>query len=147
MKERILHFGIDKSCLNDLDLIILMKKDVMTRKIVGVFEICKTSETKNNLFNSIFKYNPESNKWLLTKSLYETNVILDVKRYEVLSKGNFLLFIRLYYEIFLFLLKIKKIENFELIDFFHQISYYSLKSIGSLKHFWNIWKKNRSLNF
>ncbi len=147
MNRFIYHFGIDKSCLNDLDLIILMKKDVMTRKIVGVFEICKTSETKNKLFNSIFKYNPESNKWLLTKSLYETNVILDVKRYENLSKGNFLLFIRLYYEIFLFLLKIKKIENFELIDFFHQISYYSQKSVGSLKHFWNNWKKNRSLNF
>jgi len=141
------HFKIDKSCLNDLDLIILMKKNNYERKVVGVYEIMKSSNLKNNLFNSIFEYNPQSNNWIITKSLYDTNVLSDIKKYEDLPKANFELLIEIYQEIFDFFLKVNKIKNFELIEFFHKISYYSLSSIESLKLFWNRWRKNRSLNF
>ena len=74
-------------------------------------------------------------------------MILDIKKYEDLTKENFLSLIKVYNEIFEFLLKSDKIENIELIEFFHKISYYSAISLDSLKQFWNIWKKNRSLNF
>ena len=124
-----------------------MKKKYNERKVVGIFEISKSLESKNKLFNSIFEYNPQTNKWVLTKSLYETNMILDIKKYEDLTKENFLSLIKVYNEIFEFLLKSDKIENIELIEFFHKISYYSAISLDSLKQFWNIWKKNRSLNF
>jgi len=146
MNRFLYHFKIDVSCLNDLDLIILMKKDINKRKIVGIFEVCKSIDARSKLYDSIFEYNPESNKWVLTKSLYDTNVTVDIKKYEVLPKENFFLFIKIYSEIFEFLLKIKKIENVSLVDFFHQISYFSLKSFESLELFWNNWKKNRSLN-
>ena len=147
MNRFLYHFKINKSCLNDLDIIILMKKKYNERKVVGIFEISKSLESKNKLFNSIFEYNPQTNKWVLTKSLYETNMILDIKKYEDLTKENFLSLIKVYNEIFEFLLKSDKIENIELIEFFHKISYYSAISLDSLKQFWNIWKKNRSLNF
>jgi len=143
----IYHFKINRTCLNDLDLIILMKKNFNERKVVGVFEVCKSPDNQNKLYNSIFEYNPETKKWLLTKSLSETNVILESKKYENLSNERFLGFIKIYNEIFEFLLRINKIENLKLIDFFHKISYSSLTSIESLKNFWHDWKKNRSLNF
>lgn len=143
----IYHFKINKSCLNDLDLIILMKKKKNERKVVGVYEISKTFNSENNLFNSIFEYNPTSNNWILIKSLYDTHVLSDIKNYEDLPKANFEILIEIYQEIFDFFFRTNKVKNFELIEFFHKISYYSLKSIDSLKQFWNRWKKNRSLNF
>ncbi|MFX1596842.1 MAG: ATPase, T2SS/T4P/T4SS family, partial [Promethearchaeota archaeon] len=143
----IYHFGINHSCLNDLDLIILMKKIFNERKVVGIFEISKAQNTKNKQFNSIFEFNPETQKWLLTQPLSETNIIFDLKKYEDLTDENFLRFIEIYKEIFEFHLKIKEIHNHELIDFFHKVSYYSLRSVDKLTQFWNKWKKNRSLNF
>ena len=146
MNRFLYHFKIDKSCLNDLDLIILMKKDINKRKIVGIFEVCESTNVINKLYNSIFEYNPETNKWILAKSLYDTNVISDIKRYEILTKDNFFLFIKIYSDIFEFLIKIRKIHKIDLVDFFHQVSYFSLKSFESLTLFWNNWKKNRGLN-
>jgi len=147
MNRFLYHFKIDRSCLNDLDIIVLMKKKYNERKVIGIFEINKSHEPINKLFNTIFEYNPQTNKWVLTKSLYDTNMILDIKKYEDLSKEKFLSFIKIYNDIFNFLLKSDKIENIELIEFFHKVSYYSIISFESLKQFWNIWKKNRTLNF
>ncbi|MFW9988863.1 MAG: ATPase, T2SS/T4P/T4SS family [Candidatus Odinarchaeota archaeon] len=146
MNRFLYHFSIDASCLNDLDLIILMKKDFNRRKVVGVFEVCKSINKNNKLYDSIFKYDPENDNWVLWKSLYDTNVILDIKKYEVLSKESFFLFMKIYCEIFEYLQKTKRIENSTLVSFFHQISYFSLKSYNCLETFWNNWKKNRSLN-
>ncbi|MFX1387798.1 MAG: ATPase, T2SS/T4P/T4SS family [Promethearchaeota archaeon] len=147
MNRFIYHFKINKSCLNDLDLIILMKKKFNERKAVGIYEICKSLDEKDNLFNSIIEYNPQTNNWVLTKSLYETNVITEIKKYEALTKENFLSVVEVYNEVFEFLLKTNKINNTELIEFFHKLSYNSLISINSLEKFWIKWKKNRSLNF
>ena len=147
MNRFIHHFNINRSCLNDLDLIIMMKKNYNERKVVGIFEISKTFNSDNKLFNSIFEYDPHIKKWVLMKSLYETNVILDIKKYEDIKKEDFYLYIEIYNEIFEFLLETTKINNLELIEFFHKISYYSSNSIALLKQFWQNWKKNRSLNF
>jgi type IV secretory pathway ATPase VirB11/archaellum biosynthesis ATPase len=143
----IYHFKINRSCLNDLDLIILMKKDFNERKVVGMYEIRKSPDNQNKNYNSIFEYDPGTKKWLLSKSFYETNVILELKKYENLSNERLSEYINIYNEIFDFFLKINRIDNFELIDFFHKISYHSVTSIKSLKDFWNNWKNNRSLNF
>ncbi len=146
MNRFLFHFKINMSCLSDLDLIVLMKKQLNERRVVGVFEICRSPNTNNSLYRTIFEYNPETYKWLLTKSIYETGVISDLTKYETLSKEKFLLYIKTFNEIFEFLLKNKKLSNFELVDLFHKISYNSLRSIGKIKQFWNKWKKNRSLN-
>jgi type IV secretory pathway ATPase VirB11/archaellum biosynthesis ATPase len=142
MNRFIYHFKINKSCLNDLDLLILMKKDKNDRRIVGIFEI---NSNENKLYNPIFEFNPETDRWLLLKSLYETNVIQDLKAYEELTKESFLKYINIFSEIFEYLLEVNKIDNYELISFFHKISYHSSDSIESLVNFWKNWKKNRTL--
>ncbi len=141
------HFKIDQSCLNDLDLIILMKKNFNERKVIGVFEVFRNIDVNNKFYYPLFKYNPESQKWALFKSLYETNVITELTDYENLPEDKFSSFINIYIEIFEFISKVDRIDNIELIDFFHKISYHSFKSIKSLVCYWNEWKKNRSLNF
>jgi len=124
-----------------------MKKKNNERRVVGIYEICKSFDQQDKLFDSIIEFNPQTNNWVITKSLYETNAILEIKKYEALSKDKFLLLIEIYNEIFELLLKTNKINNTELIEFFHKISYNSLSSIDSLKQFWYFWKKNRGLNF
>ncbi len=140
------HFNINSSCLNDLDLVILMKKLGNERKIMGLYEIYKSYTSEGTLFHSIFEYDPKMTDWDLTRMLYETNVIQDIKKYEDLTEQRFMLNIEIYKEIFEYLLKLVKIDNMDLIDFFHKVSYYTSRSLIELKKFWNHWKKNRSLN-
>ncbi|MFW9818814.1 MAG: ATPase, T2SS/T4P/T4SS family [Candidatus Thorarchaeota archaeon] len=147
MNRFLYHFKINKSCLNDLDILILMKKIKNNRKVVGIFEINKSLESKEKLFNSIFEYNPQTNNWVLLKSLSKTSMFLEIIKYENLTEEKYLALIKIYNEIFDFLSNSEKIANIELIDFFHKIGYYSKISLDSLKQFWNIWKKNRGLNF
>ncbi|MFX1241674.1 MAG: ATPase, T2SS/T4P/T4SS family [Promethearchaeota archaeon] len=147
MNRFLYHFKINKSCLNDLDILILMKKKNNDRKVVGIFEINKSLESNEKLFNSIFEYNPQTDKWVLLKSLSKTNMFLEIIKYDNLTEEKFLALIKVYNEIFEFLSISEKITNIELINFFHKIAYYSKISLNSLKHFWNLWKKNRGLNF
>ncbi len=141
------HFKIDRSCLNDLDLIVLMKKDFNKRKVIGVFEVYRSTDVTNKIYYPLFKYNPENQKWVLTKSLYETNAIKELINYENLPEDKFSSLIKTYNEIFEFISKVDRIDNIELIEFFHKISYHSFISLKSLVSYWKEWKKNRSLNF
>ena len=140
------HFKINKSCLNDLDLIILMKKDGNQRKIISISEIGDNLKIEK-LYNNIFQYNPESKKWNLLNPLFETKIVNELRRYEDLSRENFLFIIKIYNDIFTFISKINKVDNYKLINFFHRISYNSFQSYDILENFWNNWKKNRGLNF
>ncbi|MFX1574417.1 MAG: ATPase, T2SS/T4P/T4SS family [Promethearchaeota archaeon] len=140
------HFKINKSCLYDLDLIILMKKDFNRRRIVSLVEIDKINYKDDKYYSSIFQYSPKFKNWKLLKNLFNTSIISELRKYEDLSENKFNLYINIYYDIFEFLSKIHKIENNELIELFHRISYYSSKSIESLIYFWDCWKKTRSLN-
>ena len=74
-------------CLNDMDLIILMKKEDNERRIMGVFEIFRDNEEPNKLYTPIFKYNPESQKWDIMKPLYDTNAINELRTFENLPKA------------------------------------------------------------
>ena len=140
------HFKISKSCLNDLDLIVLMKKDGNQRKIISISEIGNNLEI-GKLYNNIFQYNPESKKWNLLNPLFETKIVNELRRYEDLSRENFSLLIKIYNDIFTFISKINKVDNYKLITFFHRIAYNSSQSYDILKNFWINWKKNRGLNF
>ncbi|MFX1257794.1 MAG: ATPase, T2SS/T4P/T4SS family [Promethearchaeota archaeon] len=140
------HFKINISCLNDLDLLILLKKDFYKRRVVSISEINLNNHENNNYCQTIFKYNPELKNWDNLIPLYETNTIQKLKKFENLDKKKFKYIINIYLDIFEFLSKIKKITNMNLVNLFHKISYYSMSSINLLEDFWNRWKKNRSLN-
>jgi len=141
------HFKIDPLCLNDLDLMILMKKDQNERRVIGIFEICKNSGKNKALYDSLFIFRPELQNWINSKPLYKSNVIQELLDYEDLPEEKFNTFMKIYINIFEFLLKQSRLTNHELIEFFHKISYYSSRSIELLLQYWNMWKKNRSLNF
>lgn len=139
------HFKINKSCLNDLDIIILMKKDANQRKIISISEIGSNLK-KDKLYNNLFQYNPESKKWNLVNPLFETKIINELRRYEDLSRENFSFLIKIYNEIFTYISKANKVDNYKLINFFDRISYNSFQSNDALENFWYNWKNNRGLN-
>ena len=141
----LFHFRIEKSCLNDLDLIILMKKNSNERRIVTLAEIIFDEDDDKTRYNVIFQYNPESKKWDQPLSLYDTRSIQDLRLYEDISQDQFISFIKIYEEIFIYLSKTQKLRNNNLVDLFHQIAFHSLKSYESIENFWDNWKKNRSL--
>lgn len=140
------HFKINKSCLSDLDLIVLMKKEFNERRVVSVSEINFNKIKDKDTHDLIFAYNPSQKKWDLQKPLYETKVITELCKYENLSKEKFISILNIYTNIFSIISKIDKLDKIELIDLFHKISYISSKSINSLNQFWSDWKKTRSLN-
>ncbi|MFX0080131.1 MAG: ATPase, T2SS/T4P/T4SS family [Candidatus Hodarchaeota archaeon] len=139
------HFNINESCLSDLDLLILMKKEFNKRRIFSISEIKKNTSKGNSFCSIIFKYDPLSKDWKLLKSLYETEVLTEIIEYENLSKEKFTSFMKVYNEIFEFISSIKRLDNTKLINLFHRISYYSFISIESLNQFWNNWKNKRAL--
>ncbi|MFX1315129.1 MAG: ATPase, T2SS/T4P/T4SS family [Promethearchaeota archaeon] len=141
------HFKISKSCLNDLDLVILMNKDYNKRKIISIFEFGNNNLGIEKLYNKIFQYDPELNKWDLLVPLFETEIINELRKYEDLNKEKFSYIIKIYNNIFTSLLEIKKIDHHELVEFFHKLAFYSFQSYDLLENFWNNWKKNRCLNF
>lgn len=132
------HFKINESCLNDLNLIVLMKKNNNNRRIFSISEIVLQD---NKYYDQIFQYNPYSQKWNILKTLYKTKIIEEIKKYEDLSEEKFNSIINIYQNIFNFLENNQKIKNSELVNLFHNISYYSNESLDSLKKFWNNWKK------
>jgi hypothetical protein len=139
------HFKIAEPCLFDLDLLIFMKKDKNKRRVHSIAEINKEGFKEKNYFDSIFIFNPFSKTWKLSKPLFETKTLIDIKRYEDLNIKRFNAYIEIYNEIFSVLSKIEPLDNFELIDLFHKISYHSCISIDSLIQFWVEWKKRRDL--
>ncbi|MHA1190719.1 MAG: ATPase, T2SS/T4P/T4SS family [Promethearchaeota archaeon] len=145
LNRLLYHFGIDRSCLNDLGLIILMKKHQHQRKIVSVSEINKKS-LQEEIVDSIFTYNPQSDQWEREIRTYETLTILNIKRFENLNKEKYHFFIKIYEEIFQYLKSNDKISNMALVQLFDAISYFSFKTAFQLEDLWNNWKKTRNLN-
>ncbi|MHA2282949.1 MAG: ATPase, T2SS/T4P/T4SS family [Promethearchaeota archaeon] len=146
MNRFLHHFDINESCLNDLDLIILMKKEQYKRRILSISEVNKGHKKSDEYYDSIFNYDPLSKTWKLSKPLYETGIIIEFKKNENLPKEYFMSIIKIYKEIFEFLSEINLLDKFELIELFHKISYHSFISIDSLNQFWIEWKKKRDLN-
>jgi Flp pilus assembly CpaF family ATPase len=137
------HFSIDSVCLNDMDIIILMKKDFGKRRVISLNEINLHRYKEDKYYAPIFKFNPKIQIWDELVSIYNTNIISELKQYEDLNDKLFDLFFGLYEEIFLFLFNSKKMEVTRLVSFFHKLSYFSRLSYDSLEDFWL--KEKRSL--
>jgi len=115
-----------------------MKKINNKRRIVSISEVVLEDK---KYYDEIFHYNPLSKKWDLLKNLYKTKIVDDIKKYEDLTEARFNTIIDIYQNIFNFLLNNKKINNIDLVNLFHHISYYSNEPLVSLNKFWNNWKK------
>ena len=133
-------FNIDSSCLNDLDLIVLMKKSYFKRRMISISEINPENVIISKKHEFVINYNPENQKWMLMKSLYNTNVIQKIRKFEDLNEDKFNSIMEIYIDVFQHLLKIPRIENHEIVTFFHTLSYFSFKSVHQLRDFWKRWK-------
>ncbi|MFX1287004.1 MAG: ATPase, T2SS/T4P/T4SS family [Promethearchaeota archaeon] len=140
------HFKIDKSCLRDLGLIILMKKNREKRFIESIAEINENLNDNYRVYNNIFKYDPHLKKWDVLRDLYNSNIVNKLRKYEDIHKEKFEILFNLYRDIFSTLQTIEKLEVTELIKLFDRISYQSFNSIETLRLFWDNWKKSCSLN-
>jgi len=131
------HFKINRSCLSDLDIIILMKKDNNIRRIHSIVEIDKNNLNSNNPYIEIFKYNSQNNNWIQLIPLINTNVINSIRDYHYIDSKKFELIFSLYIKIFKTLREIsKKIPCDDLTQLFHKISFYSLYQPNLLYKFW-----------
>jgi type IV secretory pathway ATPase VirB11/archaellum biosynthesis ATPase len=142
----VYHFNIDKSCLKDLGLIILMKKNREKRYIDSIIEISEDLNDSSKPYKNLFKYNPHLKKWDTLHNLDESNIIKILRKYEDLQKEKFDNFFYLYRDVFDTLQKIEKLEITKLIDILDRISYQSFTSIETLRLFWENWKNSCSLN-
>ncbi|MFO8019343.1 MAG: ATPase, T2SS/T4P/T4SS family [Promethearchaeia archaeon] len=140
----LFHFGIDKFCLEDLDLIILMKNKNNKRFITEIAEIEDIELNDKIRIRKIFQYNPASNGWIIS-DLYNSKIIQSIRKYENLPTYLFKKYISLFCEIFSFLKKKERLTNSTLVDLFHKLSFHSANGAGhrlnKLQDFWHQWKK------
>lgn len=85
----LIHYGIDKSCINDLGLIIQMKKIGNYRKILKISEI--TYEIiKNSIdIHNFFEYEPENNCWKKDFNVLDSNIIKNLRQFISISEKKF----------------------------------------------------------
>ena len=145
--NRILHhFKIHISCLRDLGLIVFMKKNREKRFIDSILEINHNIEDKKNIYQTLFKFNPQKKNWANLISLFNSNIICKLRKYEDIGKEKFQVLFNLYKDMFNTLQKIDRLSINELIKFFDQVSFYSSDNLENLCLFWENWKNSCSLN-
>ncbi len=136
--NRILfHFNINKTCLNDLGIIILMKKALNQRRIVTIAEIDENSKDMSKLYREIFIYNSGNEEWDLKFPLIESETILKIKKFTSLCNEDINKFIEVYTEIFTYLKSYKTLETSQFVKLFHKITDLSQISLDLLTDFWN----------
>ncbi|MHA1507076.1 MAG: ATPase, T2SS/T4P/T4SS family [Promethearchaeota archaeon] len=140
------HFKIHVSCLSDLGLLILMKKNRQRRIIASIVEMKNKIVKTNEFYTTLFKFEPHLKNWSVLKSLYASNLIEQIRKNEELSQDKFQILFELYHDVFKTLLQIDKLELYKLIKLFDQLSYYSLTNVETLCVFWENWKNSCSLN-
>jgi len=140
------HFKIHFSCLNDLGLIILMKKNRQRRIIASIVEMKKDIVEANEFYTTLFNFEPHLKNWSVFDSLYASNLVEQIRKSEDLSQDKFQALFELYQDVFKTLSQIDKLEIHKLIKLFDQLSFYSLKNVETLCVFWENWKNSCSLN-
>jgi len=140
------HFKIHVSCLSDLGLLILMKKNRQRRIIASIVEMKNKIVKTNEFYTTLFKFEPHLKNWSVLKSLYSSNLIEQIRKHEELSQDKFQILFELYHDVFKTLLQIDKLDLYKLIKLFDQLSYYSLTNVETLCVFWENWKNSCSLN-
>jgi type IV secretory pathway ATPase VirB11/archaellum biosynthesis ATPase len=140
------HFKINISCLSDLGLLILMKKNRKSRIIASIVEMKNNIVEANKIYNTLFKFDPHLKNWNAFKSLYVSNLVEQIRKYEDISQDKFQALFELYEDVFKTLHQIEKLDLYKLIELFDQLSFYSLTNVETLCVFWENWKNSCSLN-
>ncbi|MBA7525925.1 hypothetical protein ES705_18084 [subsurface metagenome] len=140
------HFKIHISCLRDLGLIVFMKKNREKRFVDSISEINNNIEDNEEIYQTLFKFNPQKKNWANLINLFNSNIICKLRKYEDISKEKFQVLFNLYKDMFNTLQKIDKLSINKLIKFFDQVSFHSSDNLENLCLFWENWKNSCSLN-
>ncbi|MBY9017372.1 MAG: type II/IV secretion system ATPase subunit [Candidatus Lokiarchaeota archaeon] len=140
------HFKIHISCLSDLGLLILMKKNRQRRIIASIVEMKNNIVETNKIYNTLFKFDPHLKNWSAFKSLYLSNLVEQIRKSEDISQDKFQTLFELYQDVFKTLQQIDKLDIYKLLELFDQLSFYSLTNVKTLCVFWENWKNSCSLN-
>ncbi|MEJ2250956.1 MAG: ATPase, T2SS/T4P/T4SS family, partial [Candidatus Lokiarchaeota archaeon] len=117
------HFKINRACLNDLGVLILMRKDInLKRRVLSINEIIGVNEENEKYYREIFTYNPKLEKWFLKYDLYKTSIVQGLKNSEDFNFSKFWGLIRYYYTFFLKVSKSNLISKNFLVELFNQLS-------------------------
>ncbi|TKJ24078.1 MAG: hypothetical protein CEE42_11355 [Promethearchaeota archaeon Loki_b31] len=140
------HFKIHISCLRDLGLLVFMKKNREKRFVDSISEINNNIEDNEEIYQTLFKFNPQKKNWANLINLFNSNIICKLRKYEDISKEKFQVLFNLYKDMFNTLQKIDKLSINKLIKFFDQVSFHSSDNLENLCLFWENWKNSCSLN-
>ena len=138
MNRFIHHFKIEPSCFDDLDLVILMKRDSnsKTRKVIEIAEV-----NSDRSIDSLFTYNPQSDTWD-SSNLFECKSIQKLTKHGKLDKEKFWRYLNIYKRIFEVFIKYNKISNKVLVEFFHDLASVGKIGVEKLEQFWGDWKRD-----
>jgi len=140
------HFKIHISCLRDLGLIVFMKKNREKRFVDSISEINNNIEDDKEIYQTLFKFNPQKKNWANLVNLFNSNIICKLRKYEDISKEKFQVLFNLYKDMFNTLQKIDKLSINKLIKFFDHVSFHSSDRLENLCLFLENWKNSCSLN-
>lgn len=132
------YFKFDPSCFNDLDLVILMKKNSnsSTRRIIEIAEV-----NSDGSIDSLFTYNPQFDTWD-SSNLFECKSIQKLTKHGDLDKEIFWRYLNIYKRIFEVFTKYNKILNKDLVEFFHDLASVEKIGVEKLEQFWGDWKRD-----
>ncbi len=74
----VLHYGVGHSCLNDLGVIIFMKKWGNRRIVHSISQLQANQETKEIKINNLFKYCPISKNWIRIDNLLSSPLFQEI---------------------------------------------------------------------
>ena len=85
----LVHFQIDKTCLNDLDIIVMMRKIGNRRVIQSINEITYNSQSNKVEIFTLFKYNPINEKWDSSILVEKSKVLSSINKIINLSQEKY----------------------------------------------------------
>jgi len=81
----VIHFGISSECLNDLGILVFMKKINQKRKLISVSEIV-IDEQKQPKINYIYRYVPEKQGYIQDTSFIHCKSIAQLSKYYFINE-------------------------------------------------------------
>ena len=77
----VIHYGIDKNCLNDLGIVLIMKKIKKKRIIQSINEVSFDPQTNQIKIMPLFLYNPLDQTWNRENKITESNIFREINTY------------------------------------------------------------------
>jgi len=85
----LIHFQIDKTCLNDLDIIVMMRKIGNKRIVQSISELTYNSESNKVESFQFFKYNPINEDWDLSIQIENSKLLRNINKIVNLSQEKY----------------------------------------------------------